>query len=74
VPEKSEEELTPRELEIERLLCDGYTRLNVAALLGISRHTVDVHATSVYRKRGVHSHVALALAYASRRGAAAGAE
>jgi DNA-binding NarL/FixJ family response regulator len=61
-----DEELTPRELEIEKLLCTGYARVNVAALLGISSNTVAVHVTSIYRKRCVHSQVELAIAYAER--------
>ena len=60
--------LTPRESEIEKLLCSGYTRINVAALLGISRATADVHTTNLYRKRRVNSHVELVMAYIRRNG------
>jgi DNA-binding CsgD family transcriptional regulator len=61
--------LTRRETEVEKLLCSGYTRINIAAVLGISRATVDVYATNLYRKRGVHTHVALVIAYFERNGA-----
>jgi DNA-binding CsgD family transcriptional regulator len=63
------QKLTPRESEVEQLLCSGYTRFNVAAVLGISEATVDVHTSNLYRKRRVHSHVELILAYLARTSA-----
>jgi len=59
---------TPRELEVEELLCRGYTQENIAAIFGRSIHTVSVHTLSLYRKRGVHTQVGLLLAYLERRG------
>ena len=59
---------TPRELEVEDLLCRGYTQENIAAIFGRSIHTVSVHVLSLYRKRGVHTQVGLLLAYLERRG------
>ncbi len=60
--------LTPRELEIEDLLCRGYSQENIAAKLDRSIHTISVHALSLYRKRGVHSQVGLLLTYLERKG------
>ncbi len=61
-------EPTPRELEVEDLLCRGYTQENIAAIFGRSIHTVSVHVLSLYRKRGVHTQVGLLLAYLQRKG------
>jgi DNA-binding NarL/FixJ family response regulator len=58
---------TPRELEIEDLLCRGYSQENIAAIFGRSVKTVSVQARSLYRKRGVHTQVGLLLAYLERR-------
>ena len=65
---KPASEPTPRELEVEDLLCRGYTQENIAAIFGRSIHTVSVHVLSLYRKRGVHTQVGLLLAYLERRG------
>ena|ERR1700744_969456 len=59
---------TPRELEVEDLLCRGYSQENIAAILGRSVNTISVHALSLYRKRKVHSQVGLLLAYLERNG------
>lgn len=61
-------EPTPRELEVEELLCRGYSQENIAAIFGRSIHTVSVHTLSLYRKRGVHTQVGLLLAYLERKG------
>lgn len=58
---------TPRELEVEELLCRGYSHENIAAIFGRSVSTISVHVTSLYRKRGVHTQVGLLLAYLERR-------
>jgi HD-GYP domain-containing protein (c-di-GMP phosphodiesterase class II)/DNA-binding CsgD family transcriptional regulator len=47
--------LTEREVEVLRLICRGGTKKQVAALLGISAHTVDHHVRHVYDKAGVHT-------------------
>jgi DNA-binding CsgD family transcriptional regulator len=59
---------TPRELEVEDLLCRGYSQENIAAIFGRSIHTVSVHVLSLYKKRGVHTQVGLLLAYLDRKG------
>jgi DNA-binding CsgD family transcriptional regulator len=62
------EEPTLRELEVENLLCRGYSQQNIAAIFGRSVSTISVHVNSLYRKRGVHTQVELLLAYLERRG------
>ncbi len=47
--------LTPREREIIQLLSEGKSNKEVAASLGISSKTVQVHRTNLMRKLGLHS-------------------
>lgn len=47
--------LSPRELEVCKLLGRGRNRQFVAAELGVSLETAKTHTTNVYRKLGVHS-------------------
>jgi DNA-binding CsgD family transcriptional regulator len=47
--------LTPRELEVVRLLGSGCTYEQVALRLGISPHTVVSHIKNAYRKLDVHN-------------------
>jgi len=47
--------LTPREIDILRLISRGYTYARAAERLGISAHTVASHIQKIYRKLGVHS-------------------
>jgi DNA-binding CsgD family transcriptional regulator len=61
-------EPTPRELEVESLLCRGYSQENIAAILGRSVNTISAHALRLYRKRGVHTQTGLLLAYLERKG------
>jgi len=51
------ESLTMRELEVLRLLSDGRSTVEIAALLGISPMTVQSHVKNVLAKLGVHSKV-----------------
>jgi NarL family two-component system response regulator YdfI len=44
------EPLTPREIEVLRLLADGESNKIVAYRLGISEHTVKFHVTSIMSK------------------------
>jgi DNA-binding NarL/FixJ family response regulator len=44
------EELTPREIEILRLLAEGSGNREIAAQLGISDHTVKFHISSILNK------------------------
>lgn len=47
--------LTNRELEITRLVCQGYSNNKIAENLFISPSTVDNHRTSIMRKLDVHN-------------------
>jgi DNA-binding CsgD family transcriptional regulator/pimeloyl-ACP methyl ester carboxylesterase len=59
--------LTPREMEVLRLVAGGGTNAEIAHLLGLSVHTVERHAANLYRKVGARGR-ADATAYAVRRG------
>jgi DNA-binding CsgD family transcriptional regulator len=47
--------VTPREIEVLRLLSHGCTYVEVAGRLRMSVHTVASHIKKSYRKLGVHS-------------------
>jgi DNA-binding NarL/FixJ family response regulator len=49
-PDAELDQLTPRELEVLRLLARGYTYKEIAAELFISVKTVETHASNVLRK------------------------
>jgi predicted ATPase/DNA-binding CsgD family transcriptional regulator len=49
--------LTPREVEVLRLVALGFTDAQVAEQLIISHRTVTTHLTSIYNKLGVNSRV-----------------
>jgi DNA-binding NarL/FixJ family response regulator len=59
--------LTPRELEVLKLVAEAHTSEQIAALLGISRKTVDRHRERVLAKLGMRDRVELTR-YAIRRG------
>jgi LuxR family transcriptional regulator, maltose regulon positive regulatory protein len=60
-------EVTPRELEVLRLLAEGLTNEQIAEQLVVSEHTVHHHVTSIKRKLDLPSRTAAA-AYAFRHG------
>ncbi len=51
--------LTPREKEIVRFLCDGRSYKQIAEACGISYHTAKVHIYNIYQKMGVSTKVDL---------------
>ncbi|MBN2520527.1 MAG: response regulator transcription factor [Bacteroidales bacterium] len=51
--------LTKRELEIIKLLCEGYTNSKIARSLFISKKTVDNHRNNIMKKLEVHNVVEL---------------
>jgi DNA-binding NarL/FixJ family response regulator len=53
--ERRLDRLTPRELEILQRLSDGRSPDEIAAELGVSRHTLRTHVQNVLTKLGVHS-------------------
>jgi non-specific serine/threonine protein kinase len=59
--------LTPREMDVLRLLAAGHSDREIADTLFISRHTAMVHAKNIRRKLGVDSRAAIA-SYAVRVG------
>jgi DNA-binding CsgD family transcriptional regulator len=50
--------LTPRELEVLRLVADGLSNVEIGQTLWIARPTVAKHLEQAYRKLGVHSRTA----------------
>jgi DNA-binding NarL/FixJ family response regulator len=62
-----EDPLTPRELEVVKLIAEGHTTKEIAQILVISENTVERHRSNVLDKLGLRDRVALAL-YAVRRG------
>lgn len=54
--------LTPREFEIAQLVARGKTNRAIAALLCVSRRTVENHLYAIYSKLGVGSRTELAFA------------
>jgi DNA-binding NarL/FixJ family response regulator len=59
--------LTPRELEIVKLIAEGHTADEIAGMLVISSKTVDRHRANVLLKLGMRNRVELTR-YAIRRG------
>ena len=59
--------LTPRELEILKLIAEAYTSDQIAQTLSISRRTVDRHRENILAKLGMRDRVELTR-YAIRRG------
>lgn len=65
--EKSEIDLTPRELEVLRLIVDAKTNGEIALALSISEKTVEKHLDMIYRKLGVASRVEAAVMAVRKR-------
>jgi DNA-binding NarL/FixJ family response regulator len=59
--------LTPRELEVLKLIAEGHTSKEIASMLVISIKTVDRHRTNMLEKLGMRDRVELTR-YAIRRG------
>jgi len=51
IAEAQEWRLTPRETEVWLLRRSGYTRIEIASQLGITKDTVGKHLKNIYRKR-----------------------
>lgn len=58
--------LTPREIEIARLIGQGSSNKRIARQLAITERTVKAHLTTIFRKTGTEDRVKLAL-FVSRR-------
>jgi DNA-binding NarL/FixJ family response regulator len=59
--------LTPREVEILRLICDGKSNKEIAAQLDLSVNTVAVHRANIMDALGIHKTAELVV-YAIRSG------
>jgi two-component system response regulator NreC len=59
-PQEPEDMLTSREREVLRLAAEGRSNAEVAALLFISRRTVETHRARAMKKLGLRNHVELA--------------
>jgi DNA-binding NarL/FixJ family response regulator len=59
--------LSPRELEVLRLICDGLSNRDIAARLGLSVNTIAVHRANIMRALGVHKTAELVM-YAIQNG------
>lgn len=59
-------ELSPRELEIARLIAKGYPNKTVAAILEISPWTVGTYLRRIYAKLGVRCRAAMVARLMSR--------
>ncbi len=65
--ERAGSRVSPRELEIIRLLAEGKTNKEIAGLLGIAVRTVETHRSKIMLKLGLHS-LAELIHYALRHG------
>jgi DNA-binding NarL/FixJ family response regulator len=59
--------LTPRELEVLQLICDGLSNREIAAKLALSVNTVAVHRANIMNTLGVHKTAELVV-YAIQNG------
>ncbi|MDO8186800.1 helix-turn-helix transcriptional regulator [Conexibacter sp. JD483] len=66
-PAPEEYGLTPRQFEIAQLVAGGATNREVAAILGISEHTVNTHLRVAFSRLGVTRRTALATALEQRQ-------
>jgi len=59
--------LTPRELDVLRLICDGLSNKQIAAKLQVSVNTVGVHRANIMNALGIHKTAELVV-YALQNG------
>jgi DNA-binding NarL/FixJ family response regulator len=59
--------LTPRELDVVKLIAEAYTNKQIAEILKVSEKTVESHRANVLQKLGMRDRVEL-VRYAIRRG------
>jgi DNA-binding NarL/FixJ family response regulator len=59
--------LTPRELEVLQLICDGLSNKEIAVKLEVSANTVAVHRANIMNALGVHKTAELVV-YALQNG------
>ena len=61
------ERLTPRELDVVKLIAEAYTNRQIAEILKVSEKTVESHRANVFAKLGMRDRVEL-VRYAIKRG------
>lgn len=59
--------LSPRELEVVKLIAEAFTNRRIAETLRVSEKTVESHRANVFRKLGMRDRVEI-VRYAIRRG------
>jgi DNA-binding NarL/FixJ family response regulator len=59
--------LTPRELDVVKLIAEAYTNRQIAEILSVSEKTVESHRANVLSKLGMRDRVEL-VRYAIKRG------
>ena len=59
--------LSPRELEVLRLICEGLSNRTIATKLGLSVNTIAVHRANIMKTLGVHQTAELVM-YAIQNG------
>lgn len=65
--ENRQEELTPREEQVVKLVAEAHTNKEIAELLGLAEKTAENHRSNAMRKLGMRDRVEL-VRYAIRRG------
>ena len=58
---KRQVELTPREVDITKLIIDGLSNKAIGEKLFISHHTVKANLENIFRKTGVSNRIMLAV-------------
>jgi DNA-binding NarL/FixJ family response regulator len=66
-PEEPPDPLTPRELQVVKLIAEAHTNEQIAQVLTISQRTVERHRENIMGKLGMRDRVELTR-YAIRRG------
>ncbi|WP_162529607.1 helix-turn-helix domain-containing protein, partial [Agromyces humi] len=56
------EQLTPRELEVLRRICDGANNREIAAQLHVGERTVKSHVSAIFMKLGARDRAAAIIA------------
>ena len=55
--------LTPREVQIAKLVCTGLDNSRIGKKLGISYNTVRAHLVNIFRKMGVRGKAGLIIGF-----------
>jgi len=58
--------LTKREVEVVRLMCQGWDSKKIARGLNIKHNTARAHLSNIYKRMGVHSKLDVVMALLER--------